>query len=286
MEKKCRCKIISFAHINLYLLLIPLEVAFKVAKEMLIFNSPKFDETDSKNQHPIIITVNYALGLCLSFIPFTIYIVRSKRNKNVSISLFNRPMFKPAVNKKISKIENFLWILLGSLLDFIANIIYAYNWLDNDDDYLTYWATNIIFLSAFSFWLLKMKLYKHHFLSAGIIIILGIVHNIVNGHFDKDKIMQNYKGYIIYFIAESTFNSLYVFYKFLMMHKFIKSYSILFFQGLIELILGIIALVITTKFFKDFDNFFSYIEGLDKSELLIFFGLILANFLSNLLLYI
>ena len=68
-------------------------------------------------------------------------------------------MYKPSVNKKISKIEKFLWILLGSLLDFIANIIYAYNWLDTDDDYLTYWATNIIFLSAFSFWLLKMKLY-------------------------------------------------------------------------------------------------------------------------------
>ena len=46
-------------------------------------------------------------------------------------------MYKPSVNKKISKIEKFLWILLGSLLDFIANIIYAYNWLDNDDDYLT-----------------------------------------------------------------------------------------------------------------------------------------------------
>ena len=77
-----------------------------------------------------------------------------------------------------------------------------------------------------------MKLYRHHYLSVGIIIIMGIVDSVVAGSFDKDKIKQNYKEYIIYFLVESTFYSLFVFYKFIMIKKFIKSYVILFFQGL------------------------------------------------------
>ena len=88
-----------------------------------------------------------------------------------------------------------------------------------------------------------MKLYRHHYLSVGIIIIMGIVDSVVAGSFDKDKIK-----------------------------KFIKSYVILFFQGLIELILGIISLVMTTKYFKSFDNFFSFIENLNKFEIFIFFS--------------
>ena len=71
-----------------------------------------------------------------------------------------------------------------------------------------------------------------------------------------------------------------------MVNKFIKSYVILFFQGIIELVLGIISLVITTKYFKNFDNFFLYIEDLNKSEIFFFFGLILANFVTYLTIYI
>ena len=71
-----------------------------------------------------------------------------------------------------------------------------------------------------------------------------------------------------------------------MIKKFIKSYVILFFQGLIELILGIISLVITTKYFKSFDNFFSFIENLDKLEIFILLSLILFNFLTYLTIFI
>ena len=258
MAKKCKCKIISFGHINLYFLLIPLGALFRAAKELIISNSTKFGETDKEKQHPIIITINYASGLCLSFIFFIIYKICNKRKKISKIFLFEKIMYKSTSNKKITKKEKFLWILLGSVIDFIANVIYAYNWLDDEDDYLLYWSTNIIFLALFSYLLLKMKLYKHHYLSVGTIFIIGIADNFISGYFDKDKIKQNYKGYIIYFIVESTFNSLYVFNKFIMVNKFIKSYVILFFQGIIELVLGIISLVITTKYFKNFDNFFLY----------------------------
>ncbi len=286
MGKKCKCKIISFGHINLYLLLIPFGALFQAAKDIITSDSTKFGEKDRENQHPIIITINYAFGLCLSFIFFITYKICSKRGKTANIFLFEKIMYKPTPNKKINNKEKFLWILLGSIIDFIANIIYAYNWLDDEEDYLTYWSSNIIILCLFSFLLLKQKLYKHHYLSVGIIIIFGIANNINCIYFKRDKVNKNYKGYIIYFFIEITFNSLYVFYKFIMVKKFIKSFVILSFQGLIELILGIVTLVITTKWFKNFDNFFSYMEGLDYKEKLLFFVLILVNFIKNLTIYI
>ena len=67
-----------------------------------------------------------------------------------------------------------------------------------------------------------------------------------------------------------------------MLIKYINLYSILFFQGLIELVLGIITLIITTKYFESFDSFYTYFDGLDGIEIGIFVGLIFVNFLSSL----
>ena len=290
MPKKCRCKIISFGHINLYILLIILGALFKAAKDLITSNSEKLGQDEAKDpekQHPIIITINYALGLCLSFIFFIIYKACNKRNKNTNANIFllERMSTKPNHNIETTKKEKSLWILLASVLDFIANIIYSYNWIKTDD-YLIYWPSNILLMTLFSYLLLKMKLYKHHYLSIIIITIVGISHNFVSGDLSIDALKENYKGYIIYFFTEGTFNILNVLYKFFMIKKSIKSYGILFFQGLIELILGIIVLSITTKYCPELDSFFIFIEGIDSKEILLFVSLIFINFITFLTIFI
>ena len=207
------------------------------------------------NQHPVIITINYAIGLCLSFILYAIYKLYNK-HKNKNILHLDKMM--NSQNKKISKKEKFLWILLGSFFDFFANLIFNFNWIQ-EENYLCYWPTNILLMSLFSLLILKTKLYKHHYLCI---------------------IKENYKGYLIYLISESIFNVLYVLYKFFMIKKSIKSYGILSFQGLIELILGIIMLAITSKFCPELDNFESYFIGISGSEIAIFLALIVVNFLT------
>ena len=105
-------------------------------------------------------------------------------------------------NKKITKNEKFLWILLCSVLDFIVNIICIYNSIVKDD-YIVLWPTNILLLSLFAYLLLKMKLYKHHYLSIIIITIIGIAYNLISGNFDLDKFKMNYKLHISNFFVES-----------------------------------------------------------------------------------
>ena len=173
MSKKCKCNIISFGHINLYILIILLGAVFNTAKYLITNKSKKLGEDDPKkpeSQHPVIITINYAMGLCLSFIFFIIYKIRNKRNKTTNIFLLDNIINKSNIYKEVTKKEKFLWILLGSIIDFIANIINSYNWVKKDN-YLCYWPSNILLMSLFSYLLLKMKLYKHHFLSIIIIII-------------------------------------------------------------------------------------------------------------------
>ena len=73
MSNKCGCNIIGFGHINLYMLLIPLGAFFSAAKDIIVTRSEKLGKDDPKEpekQHPVIITINYAFGLCLSFIFF------------------------------------------------------------------------------------------------------------------------------------------------------------------------------------------------------------------------
>ena len=274
MSKKCKCNIISFGHINLYILIILLGAVFNTAKYLITNKSKKLGEDDPKkpeSQHPVIITINYAMGLCLSFIFFIIYKIRNKRNKTTNIFLLDNIINKSNIYKEVTKKEKFLWILLGSIIDFIANIINSYNWVKKDN-YLCYWPSNILLMSLFSYLLLKMKLYKHHFLSIIIIILISVA--------------ENYKGYIVYFFTEGTFNILYVLYKFFMIKKSIKSYGILFFQGLIELILGIIVLAITTKYCPELDSLFIFIEGIDGKEIFRFVSLIFINFITFVTIFI
>ena len=285
MSKKCRCNIISFGHTNIYLLLILLGASLKAVKEKVISLSDKLSKgkaTETYKQHPVIITINYSMGLCITFILFIIYKIYNK-HKNKKILSSEKMM--NSQNKKISLKEKFLWILLGAPFDFFANLIYSYNWI-KEEDYLCYWPSNMLLMTLFSYLILKMKLFKHHYLSIIIITIFGIFHNFIAGHFNKKKFIENFRGYLIYFLAESIFNILYVLYKFFMIKKSIKSYGILSFQGLIELILGIIILAITTIHYPKLDDFNRFIEKIEPKEIAIFCSLILINFLTFLTIFI
>ena len=56
-------------------------------------------------------------------------------------------------------------------------------------------------MSLFSYLLLKMKLYRYHFLSIIIITIVSIIHIFVYYDLSIDVLKENYKGYIIYFFT-------------------------------------------------------------------------------------
>ena len=125
MSNNCKFKIISFEHINLYILLIPLGAVLTFSAQIIIFYSNKLNnESTNEQHHPVIILINYSFGLCLTFVFFIIYKIYNKSNKKKSVFFLDKMMNKAPSNKEITKKEKFLWILLGSVLDFIANLFF------------------------------------------------------------------------------------------------------------------------------------------------------------------
>ena len=82
-----------------------------------------------------------------------------------------------------------LWVLLLSIISFIDILLFSFI-LFKFDNYLNFWPFYIIFLSIFSFLILKNKLYKHHYISIIIITILGLLYNIISNKLSFESIKK------------------------------------------------------------------------------------------------
>ena len=275
----CECKIISLGKANKYLFLILVAAILFIALPFVEYESKIFA---GRQTHPIIYSMTYSLGLILSFILLIIYKIRNKRkNKNYNslLNIKNEHMSFNAISpiEIISNKKKFLWIVLTSginLFGYTLSSFYVFTF----DTYINDWGITLLFMSFVSYFILKMKLYKHHYLTIVSVVVIGFIYNILMGRFNKEKIGDNYISYLI----QITFNCLIsldnVLYKFLMDRNYINPYEILFIQGLIELILGIITLIITTSI-DVIDNFIDFIDKVESKDIIIIFLLILIQFL-------
>ena len=263
-------KCMSLGHINKYIFLVFLD---SIIYTGLLF----FKSINSKNNHPIVQLIIYSLGLCLSFSLLLINKICSKRKGNKIISKNNKSYsFIFTENKRVSKKEKFLWFLLVSLIDFIFIIInnyYFYNSYFSKDN----WIFSIVFLSLFSYKILNYKLYKHHYLSI-IIISIGFLISLIENFFTDDDAEKIFFECLLGLVTALLYSLELTIDKYLMFSKYINSYEIIFFQGIIELILGVISLIITTKY-DFFDNFLDYYNKLNKEEVIILLLSLILNFI-------
>ena len=245
---RCKCKIISLGKTNKYIFLILLGAILLIALAYVEYESKFFAE---KKTHPIIYSMTYSLGLTLSFVLLIIYKIRNKRknkNYNLLLNIKNERMSFNTISpiEKISTKKKFLWILLISGINYFAYTLFNIYWI-NLDNYFNTWGISLLFMSFISYFILKIKLYKHHYLSIISVVIFGFIYNLVMDRFNKEKIRNNYDSYLIQLMFNCLISLGNVLYKFLMDKIYINPYEILFIQGLIELILGIITLIITTS---------------------------------------
>ena len=128
-----------------------------------------------------------------------------------------------------------------------------------------------------------MKLYKHHYLCISSIILKSIIYTFIFEVFNnvsKEEIIP----LVVLFTTEIAFSLTYVMFKYYMVIKYINPFEIMFFQGLIESILSIIFLIITTKF-GFIDNFYDFVEKANLKESLILAGWIIINFIYMTIFY-
>ena len=262
--------LISFGEINRYIFLIFIGAVLELCLSFISRMSKFIHEGN-------IYIIIYPLGSIFAFILLIIYKIHNKRKNENKLQLIIIKKQKSTINKK----EKFLWILLSSIIDFIAYVL-SYLFRNGININLTTWSFDIIFLALFSNLILKEKLYKHHYLSIIIIMILNVLSNINTEKFSAENFKSNYINIIMIIISQILFELSYVLYKYYMIKKYIITYEIMFYEGIIELILYIITLIITTIYFKNIDNFWDYYNNLDTKEILIFISLTIVQFIYNL----
>ena len=141
---------------------------------------------------------------------------------------------------------------------------------------------NILFTSIFYYLFFKNRLYRHHYLSCVLIIIIGVAIDLILGNLQKDVTNANNIGFfILRILREALYSLSCTIDKYVMERKFISVYLLLLSNGIIILIiLGIFA--IFDYFFIHIDNYKDYFGKFGVAELLVILGVIATQFSLNL----
>ena len=144
------------------------------------------------------------------------------------------------------------------------------------------WIFDILFISLFSYLILKKKIYKHHYISIIIIIITGVSLDIILGNYND--FYYNIGPNIINFVCEILFSLGLVINRYTMEFKFCSVYEICFYQGIIGFFLYVLLLILS-KYIKFLNNFFDNFEGFKTKHIFIFIIIVIFQFIHNLCIF-
>ena len=185
--------------------------------------------------------------MILSFIPYLILKSRSKT------SFIFEKKTESRLNSELTETRNCLGnqylklklILYSTIFDFLQCLLlylFCYDCIYN------LWFFDILLISLFSYFILKTKLYRHQFFSMIIIIIFGLMLNIIEYYKLEDKDNKfDFFEIFMKFLCEIGLSLGIVIIKYNMVKTYSTPYEINFYEGLLELILIIIVLIIINQ---------------------------------------
>ena len=242
------------------------------------------------NQNPFLKSLYIALGMIFGFIPYIIIKHRSKAGNKI----YNEQIIKSELYKKLTdnkdvikktKYKKYRFIFYTAFLDFSYIMIITFF-----TQYFAYnlWIFDIIFMSLFSFLILKTKYYKHQFISMIIIVILGFGFNII-AYFKSinAEVGLTFINILMKFIAEICFCLSIVIMKYNLEKNYCNPYELCFWEGIFEFILYSICLAIFCIFglsankFKHPDNLIKFFNQYDYNDFIVCLAIIITYFLYN-----
>ena len=216
-----------------------------------------------------------------TIVPYIIFKIRSKKvykpeNKEITPNESQETKFEYLYEESYD-IEDDVqgkgkFIVLIGLIFFVNYLIFVYIFALKTNTWIMY----ILFTSIFYYLFFKSKLYRHHYLSIVIILIIGLVIDFVEGNIQKD-FTDNIKLILLSFLRVILLSLVYVLIKYTMEKKYASPYEIGFYNGLINLIIFIVGAVIDHYFYGRFD-YKEYFDSFNGKELLVILGLMVTQF--------
>ena len=249
--------------------------------------SPKIAIIDD---NPFLQTLYIDLGMVFALIPYLITKYKSKRENKK----YNEQLIKSKIYKKLSDSKNavkknrckkYRFIIYSAILNFLQDLLLtllAINFIYN------YWIFDIIFLSFFSFLILKTKYYKHQFISMFIIVVLGFGLNIIK-YFQLDDIEDKLNAFdiFIHLISEIIYCLVLVIRKYNMEINYCNPYELCFFVVVLLIIFYSICLGIFCRYELSVygiphpDNLIQYFDEYDYNDFIVCLAIIITHFIYS-----
>ena len=222
------------------------------------------------------------LNICITFsrflaiIPYIILKIKSKQNSDLN-NIKNKKLKYIYINneQKIIKGKRKFLLLSGTIFLIQQNFYIASMNVKTNS-----WIWTLLFTAIFYYLLFKAQIYRHHYLSAVLILLIGIVIDLVLGNLQND-IMNNFVFLVLKFIQQALFSLYNVLGKYVMVKKFVSVYEFSTFIGAFVLSLLLIFVIFDYYFFK-IDDYDEYFSNFNFMELLVIFGVIFTQFGINL----
>ena len=163
------------------------------------------------------------------------------------------------------------YLILSALIFFTQSIIFMKTRIIKTNSWI--WE---IFISSLSYYLIfKIKLYRHHYCSMIIIILIGFIIDLVLGNIQND-IINNPLYLFLRFLREILYSLHDVVNKYLIEKKFCSIYEIALSNGIITLILLILFSILDYYFFH-LDNYIDYFDNFNGVEIFVAIRLMITQ---------
>ena len=221
----------------------------------------------------LLINICMALSRFLTIIPFIILVIRSRRkNKKLEIEL-------PTISKsfeyydkvKEAKKGKWIYILLSGFIFLILSICLTRSFKIKTNAWIWY----ILFASIFYYLIFKVRLYRHHYLSIVLIILLGLVIDLSTQNL-QTEIVEDPINLVLKFVKQILFSLYNVIAKYAMEKKHVSVYEFSFYVGLFNLVVFLIFSIFDYYFIK-WTPFKEYFNNFNYKHLLIALGVIFSQ---------
>ena len=225
-----------------------------------------------KNQ--IMMNIYISTSKLFTIIPFILLKINSKKVSSNNIQTIKNQQALKYMNKSGAKriiAGKWGFIFLAVMIYFVNQIFFVLTIKVHSNTTIL----NILITSLFYYLIFKIKLYRHHYLSIILIIIVGFIIDMILGNllFDIDN---NLGLFFFRLLREVLFSLSSVVDKYILEKKFGSVYEILLTNGVITSTLFIIFAIIDHNFFGIY-NYEEYFNNFNTTELLVASGVIITQ---------
>ena len=224
-------------------------------------------------KNAILTNIFISISKLFTVIPLIIFKIRTKRKTSMDIENVNENKIEYIYTDiKTDIIQGKgKFILLSAFIFFVQSIFFVSTFQIKTNA----WVLEILITSLFYYLIFKKKLYKHHYLSVVLIILIGLIIDLVLGNLQKD-ISEHYLLLLMRFLREILYSFHDVIDKYIMEKKFGSIYEIALYTGIINiLLLGIFSVL--DYYFFGLDDLPKYFNNFNGTELLVIFGVMITQ---------